>query len=227
MAKLKSISRSQRFRLAFSAFFVFLLLAQFLRSGSLLWGAVFALGASFLYFRQTANMLSALPLFMGTLILPFFFPHNLGTGITTLFSAAVAGLFGVALGVKNLVLIHRAAFLEAGAYVLAYAALLLFFMQAVSGAFLSVWLFTVFAVWLSFCSLLSDYRPALAFATLMGGLIWAVSWLPIGFLNSASLCFAVTLFSGDAMRENRISGRNTAVLSALIVLILMTSHWRL
>lgn len=226
MAKLQLISKSQRFRLACSAVFVFLLLAQFVRSGSLVWGVVFVLGASFLYFRETANMLSALPLFAGSIITPFFFPHNLGTGIATLFAAVVAVLFGVALGAKNLVLIHREELLEASSYALSYAALLLFFMQALS-LFFPAWLFAVYVLCLAFYALFADYRPALFCALVVGELMWIVSWLPIGFLNAASLCFAVTLFIGDAVRENRIRVRNSAIIIALIVLIVVTSHWRM
>lgn len=172
-------------------------------------------------------MLSALPLFAGAVISPFFFPHGLGLTAATLFSLAIAALFGSALGVKNLVLIHRDAVLEAGAYALAYVALLLFFMQALSGAFALIWLYAALCIWLSSYLLTRDYRIALVFALLMGELIWIVSWLPIGFLNSASACFAVMLFAGDAVREKRISARNTAILIALIALIFTTSHWRI
>jgi hypothetical protein len=179
-----------------------------------------------LYFRETANMLSALPIFAGAVSAPFFFPHGLGSYAAVLFSVVIAVLFGSALGVKNLLLIHRDAVLEAGAYALAYVALLLFFMQAPSSAFFPLWLFAICALWLAAYVLTLDYRPALIFATLMGELVWAVSWLPIGFLNAASLCFAVILFTGDAVRENRISAKNTAILGALIALIFSTSHWR-
>lgn len=172
-------------------------------------------------------MLSALPLFAGAVSAPFFFPHGLGAGAVTLFSAVIAMLFGGALGVKNLVLIHREAVLEVSAYALAYVALLLFFMQTLSGVFVLMWLYAVCTLWLSSYLLARDYRIALVFAMIMGELIWIVSWLPIGFLNSASLCFAITLFAGDAVRENRLSGRNAAILTALIFLIFATSHWRL
>ncbi|MDO8582620.1 MAG: hypothetical protein Q7R63_01370 [bacterium] len=171
-------------------------------------------------------MLSALPLFVGAVSAPFFFPHGLGAGAAMLFSAVVAMLFGGALGVKNLILIHREAVLEVSAYALAYVALLLFFMQTLSGAFALIWLYAVVCIWLSSCLLARDYRIALVLTTLMAELIWIVSWLPIGFLNSASVCFAVMLFAGDAVREKRISARNTAILAALIALIFITSHWR-
>lgn len=172
-------------------------------------------------------MLSALPLFVGAVFAPLFFPHNLGVPISTLFSAIIAGLFYVALGVKDLTLIHREKLLEVVAYVLLYIALLLFFMQALSGIFFFIWLYAVICAWLSFLLIADDYRAALLFATLMGELIWIVSWLPIGFLNSASICFALTLFAGDAVRENRISAKNTVVLGALITLIFVTSYWRI
>lgn len=172
-------------------------------------------------------MLSALPLFIGVVFAPLFFPHNLGVSAATLFSGVIAGLFYVALGVKDLTLIHREKLLEAAAYVLLYVALLLFFMQAASGMFFFVWLYAALCAFLSFLLLADDYRAALLFATLSGELIWAVSWLPIGFLNSASLCFAITLFAGDAVRENRISVKNTAIAGALIGLIFATSYWRI
>lgn len=226
MAKLRLILRNQRFRSAYKATLVLLILAQFMRSGSPVWGAAFFVIACFLYFRRTANMLAALPLFTGAVITPFFFPYNLGAPAATLFVACIAVLLYVAYGVKDLALIHRESLLEAGGYALSYVAFLLFFMQAMTGAFLPVWLFAVFCVWLSFLLIVRDYRVALLFATLFGQLIWIVSWLPIGFLNSASLCFAILLFAGDAARENRISAKNTAILGALIVLIFATSHWR-
>ena len=227
MAKLKSISGNQRFRLACSAGLIFLVLAQFLRTGSAAWGGAFFFAASFLYFRRTANMLSALSLFVGALFSPLFFPHNLGTPLSTLFSLVIASLLFVALGVKELILIHREALLEASGYALSYVALLLFFMQATFGMFFFAWLYAVFALFLAFYVLTKDHRMALLFATLFGELIWIVSWLPIGFLNSASVCFAIVLFAGDAVRENRISARNVAILAALIGLIFTTSHWRL
>ncbi len=197
-----------------------------MRSGSAVWGAAFFFTASYLYFRRTANVFSALPLFAGAATLPFFFPHNLGVPISTLFAGVIAGLLYVAQGVKDLFLIRRETLLEAGAYVIAYIALLLFFMQAMSSAFLVVWLYAVMCLWLSFFAIARDGRVALLSVTLFGELIWIISWLPIGFLNSASLCFAVMLFMGDAVRESRISGRNIAILGALIVLIFITSHWR-
>lgn len=227
MARLRSISRNQRFRLACSAGAVFLLVAQFLRSGSLWWGALFAIGAAFLYFRETANMLSALPLFAGTVVLPFAFPHNLGTGVTTLFSAVIAVLFGAALGIKNLVLIHRDELREAAAYALSYFALLVFFMQASSPAFLAVWLFAMGMLWLSFSALAASCRYGLLLALLLGEIMLAVAWLPMGFLNATSLCFVAVLFTGDAIRENRISIRKGLVLALLGVFILATSHWRI
>jgi len=226
VAKLLSISRSQRFRLACSTAFVFLLAAQFLRSGSLWWGGLFAVSAVFLYFKETANMLSALPLFIGSVTLPFFFPHNLGTGITTLFALIFAVLFGVALGVKSLILIHRETLLEAGGYTLAYIALLLFFMQTLSSFFL-LWIVLVVMLGLSFYTLLLDYRYAAFLTLIMSELAWIVAWLPIGFLNATSVCFALVLFLGDMMRENRISGRNALILGALVVLIFATSYWRI
>lgn len=227
MGKLSSISRSQRFRSAYKAALAFLILAQFLRSGSPVWGAAFVLFANFLYFRRTANVLHALPLFTGAVLTPFFFPHNLGVFITTLFAALIAGLLYVAFGVKDLALIHRESLLEVGGYALSYIALLLFFMQVMAGGFLLVWLYAVFCIWLSFLLIARDYRVALLFATLMGELIWIISWLPIGFLNSASLCFAVLLFMGDATQEKKISPRNTIILGAIIILIFITSHFRL
>ncbi len=227
MAKLKSISKSQRFRLACSAVFIFIVLAQFLRTGSPMWGAIFFFVASFLYFRRTANMLVALPLFTGAVISPLVFPHNLTTPLSTLFSLIIAGLLYVALGVKDLILIHRDALLEASAYVLSYVALLLFFMQASAGVFFVAWLYAVLALFLVFYLLTKDHRMATLFATLFGELIWIISWLPIGFLNSASLCFAFVLFAGDAVRENRISIKNTAILMSLGILIFTTSNFRL
>jgi hypothetical protein len=172
-------------------------------------------------------MLSALPLFTGAVLTPFIFPHNLTTPLSTLFSLIIAGLLYVALGVKDLILIHRETLLEASAYVLSYVAFLLFFMQATSGVFFVAWLYAVFSVFLAFYLLARDYRVALLFATLFGELIWIVSWLPIGFVNAASVCFASTLFMGDVARENRISAKNSLILGGLITLILSTSYWRI
>lgn len=164
---------------------------------------------------------------MGAVFAPLFFPHNLGLPASTLFSAIIACFFYIALGVKDLMLIHREELLEAGAYALLYVAFLLFFMQVLSGMFFFAWLYAAFCAWLSFLLIADDYRIAFLFAVLAGELLWIVSWLPIGFLNSASLCFACALFAGDAVHENRISPKNTAILGALIALILATSRFRI
>jgi hypothetical protein len=172
-------------------------------------------------------MLVALPLFTGAIVSPFLFPHNLTTPLSTLFSLVIASLLYVALGVKDLILIHREVLLEASAYALSYVAFLLFFMQAVSSMFFTAWLYAVLSIFLAFYLLTKDHRTATLFATLFGELIWIVSWLPIGFVNSASLCFAITLFAGDAVRESRISVKNTAILVSLSILIFTTSSFRL
>ena len=172
-------------------------------------------------------MLSALPLFTGAVIAPFFFPHNLTTPVSTLFSVIIAGLLYIALGVKDLILIRREALLEIGAYALLYSVLLLFFMQALSPVFLGVWLFAVFCTWLSFSLLAGDYRIALLFATLFGEIIWVVSWLPVGFLSATNMCFVFGLFAGDTVRKNRISMKNSAILGALFIFIAATAYWRL
>ena len=170
-------------------------------------------------------MFSALPLFLSVVITPFFFPHALGTFITTGFSVVLALLFGIALGVKNLILIHRAALLHAGAYVIIYITLLLFFIQAGSAAFLPLWLFTIFIFWLAFYSLLSDYRLALVPTVLLGELVWIASWLPIGFLNLTGICFVIALCMSIMVREDRVSNKNMALALAPIILIFVTSYW--
>ena len=190
-----------------------------------MWGAGFILIASFLYFRPISNMFSALPLFLGAMLVPFFVPHGLGTLITTVFSVIVSLLFGTALGVKNLILIHRAVLLETAAYVLSYITFLLFFMQAGLGVFFPLWIITIFILWLAFCLLIFDYRLALALAGLFGELIWVVSWLPIGFLSSTNICFLIILCAGDAVRKNKISGKNVVIVLALGIVILSMSYW--
>ncbi len=225
VAKLKSILRNQRFRLACSSLIFFVVLAQFMRSGSLWWGGAYLLTASFLYFRPIFNASSNFPLFIGIVSTPFFFPSGLGITAAILFSALCAILFFAALGSKNLVLTHRAAWREAGAYALSYVVLLLFFMQAINGPFLLLWVWAVSVLWLMLC--LTMPRPRLAFVciVLIGELIWIVSWLPIGFLSMANLCFAVLLFIGDSAVKNRVTIRTTALFSAFIALVFLSSYW--
>ena len=224
MVKLKLILKSQRFRLAFSTLIFFVTLAQFMRSGSLWWGVAYVLVAFFLYMRPIFNSSAVLPLFFGVLVMPFFFPPNLGIIAAGLFSIALTFLFFATLGIKNLILINRAAWREGSAYFFSYIVFLLFFMQAVSAHFWIIWLWAALSVFLALCLLMRDYRRALPCTAFMGELIWVASWLPIGFLGLANLCFAFLLFMGDAMAENRISIRKMVIFIVLIFVIFASSY---
>lgn len=188
------------------------------------WGAVYALIALFLYMTPYHNATSALPLFLGILVMPFFFPAGLGSVAAGIFSVALAFLFFAALGVKNLVLTNREAWREGSAYLFSYIVFLLFFMQTVSAAFWLMWLWAIVSIFLALHLLLRDYPRALICTAFMGEFIWVASWLPIGFLSNANLCFALVLFTGDAITKNRISIRKIAILFVLIGIIFMSSY---
>lgn len=144
-----------------------------------------------------------------------------------IFSAALSVLFFAALGIKNLVLTNREAWREGSAYFFSYIVLLLFFIQAVSSQFWFIWLWAVFSIFLALCFLMRDYRRALPCTAFMGELIWIASWLPIGFLSIANLCFAILLFMGDAVLENRLRARNIAIFIALLIIVSVFSYWLL
>jgi hypothetical protein len=195
-----------------------------LRFGSFFWGALFVGSALFLYFRPAVNISAGLPLLLGGILLPFFVPNNLGITVAVLSAAFSAALIAIAVGVKNLILINRDMLREAGVYVMAYCAFTLFFMQAV-GNFFIPWVYALIMALAAFGVITQKWPLVFAFGVVIGELLWIVSWLPIGFLASANMCFAVVLFTADAVREGRLNARKSAAVAALLVFILLSSRW--
>ena len=195
-----------------------------MRSGSLWWGVAYVLVAFFLYMRPIFNSSAVLPLFFGVLVMPFFFPLNLGIIVAGLFSIALTFLFFAVLGIKNLILTNRKAWREGSAYLFSYILFLLFFMQTISGTFWLIWLWAVVSIFLALCLIMRDYRWALPCTALIGELLWVTAWLPMGFIGSANLCFALFFLITGAVMENRISMKKIGILTAFILIVFVSSR---
>lgn len=159
-------------------------------------------------------------------------------------SAVVFGfLFFVILGLKNLIFIRRRYWRLLLVFSLFYLVFLNFFLINQSSFFALKWLGTVFLLVL----LMQDLIRALITpvtanmivagwlsAFLLGQAVWIISWLPIGFLNSANLAVIMALLLVDlnvnyfwgTLRRGLIV-KDLALFLVLFLIILGTSQWKL
>ena len=160
-----------------------------------------------------------------------------------LMAAFYAFLFYIILGLKNLVFINRANWHQALHLLLFYEMFLLFwgagdettFLLRLAGIFVTSMLlirefFKVAAVDFPKRRVIASWILALLFAET----VWAISWLPIGFLNSAALALLAVFtlinltlshFKGTLNKKAVLSAITFFILFALAIFI--TSKWRI
>ncbi|MBI3638680.1 hypothetical protein HY227_02990 [Candidatus Wolfebacteria bacterium] len=215
---------------------------------------VFAGAACYFYFRKSFNAKKFSASFLALVLGSFLSVKILPLGESGwLFSAAVfwSAMFFILLGIKNMVFIRRQpiyfflnSFLFAGAFIL-------FFIEKKSDFFalnyllLGVAAYALFKEFLVFNFEISGdpARPmvfarkkliSLIFAFLTLQLVWAISILPIGFLNSASLALLMVLIFQDfslhnwsGILERKIILRNATIFLIMSLIIFAFSRWAL
>lgn len=222
--------------------FVFgiLLLLVYTREFSVLWLAIFVIAASFLYFRPPLNNWFYLGSFVSLLSLSAvaanFMPQN---WIVILAPIFFSFLFYLLLGVKNLIFVHRKNWYYLLSSALFYALFTVFFLSSKAEYFifklggLSLILLILLGEFLKIFINAYPKRRVLVCWTLsllVIELILAVSFLPLGFLNSAnltllSLLFLINLvvhhFNGTLKQKVVLS--NAAIFVLLGLLVFATS----
>lgn len=236
--KLKSVLQSQQSILLFKALiFLGFLTLVYIGNFSLVPILFFLTIAIVLYSKPIFNTFYFWASFAILLILALNSPPS--------FFAAVfyAFLFYIILGLKNLVFINRVNWHQALHLSLFYVLFMFFwgldgatpFLLKLSGIFLtSLFLlrefFKVAAVDFSKRSIAASW----VFALLVVEAVWAISWLPIGFLNSAALALlAIFVLINLILHYFKGTLNKKIVLSAItffilfMLLIFITSKWRI
>ncbi len=225
-ARLRSIVRNPRLLLACKGIaFSALLWAHAVAPGWLS-GVFFIGGAVFLYATPLFNASSVFSLFIAEIIISFAL-----LPVAPAFRAAVIVLLGVAfaitVGLKNLVLTHREEWVCGLCCALSYTIIFIFFLWHGNGPFWFVWLVAMSALGLIWSVMIRDGHVVGLALVLFGEMIWVVSWLPIGFFASANMVFLAMLFMGDIILKKKITGKDMALFAVFIVIILVSSYWKL
>lgn len=250
LRKLNLASKAPLLRLAFKALIFFGLLAWAgLGEKSFFPVLVFVLAAVFIYFLPVLNWRRLFASFFILLILSLAFILY-SAPLISHFSLLIAVIFGfvffLILGIKNLIFVERSAFYYLLNNLLFFLAFLFFFSQwsLVDGPWFIVRYLSMFAVvfflkkeFLAFLVLESPGRRLLisaGFAFIVLQLVWAISYLPIGFLNSAALALPLVFVLGDftihhfgGSLNRRVVLRNATILIAIIIVISAVSRWGL
>lgn len=220
------ILRNPRFILACKGLFLGALLWFFAYQGGWFAGVIYVSAAGLLYFQPLFNVSAYFPFFAGTVLLSFVAVFA-GVVYPLILAFLFAGVFSVIFGAQNLILTQRASWVRASAYLLSYLCLLLFFMQGMAGVFWFSWIALITLIGLFWQAVIPDrvlLAPALV---VVGELAWVVSWLPIGFLSSANLVLLTMLFVGDGCIDGRIRWKHLFLFAGLIVMVLLSSYWKL
>ncbi len=213
---------------------------------------IFALTAFYLYFRPLFNsrqlLWSFLILFLiSVLVLKNEFLTQNPWFLVLIIILSI--LFGLILGIKNLVFIKREPLYYILNGLLFLITFILFFISEKSELFFFKYLFTGLAAFLlsreflifnlgesleSFKLMTPSRRnlTALAFGFLMLQATWTIAVLPLGFLNSASLALLIALILEDFFIEHwsgamnrKIILRNITLFLVLGLVILGASRW--
>ncbi len=234
--KLKSVLRNPQLRLGFKSavFGALLLFAHPL---------VFLAGGAFLYLKpifRTFEMIGPFILLTGISLL--LAKTTVGGYYFFLSGVYSAVIFYLILGVKDLIFVRRADWHRVLNLALAYGAFLLFFYY--SQEFFLAKILTLFFVTLFLLRIFSAIGGSafggkkrlvywlLAFLILEA--VWAVSFLPIGFVNSAGIVALVYFTLTDlSLRylENKLTRRKILTDATIFVLLLLAifafSRWSL
>ena len=243
LKKLNSVSKNPALRLAFRAIVFSLALAFFGSSRS--FGAFFLFIALAFYFylkpffEAKKYFFSFLIFLIAALLAISRLPAE--SGKWNFIAAAVFGLiFFAFLGIKNLVFISRSSIYEFLNNFVFFLVFIVFFMADKS----SGWIFWGYsAAVLSFFLLFRESiisRPgrdinlfSASLAALISQFVLAVSYLPVGFLNSAAISLAAVLvlkdltvshLRGDLNRQ--VILKNATIILLFSVIVFIASKWQ-
>lgn len=229
-------------------FSVFLVLG----SANWSWLAIFIIAALYFYFRESWNrsrFFSSFVILLSSSVLSVW--RLAGQSSPLLFAAAVIFgiLFFILLGVKNFIFVHRLLPYYFLSSFLLLAVFLLFFSVDKSNLLTAEYLLvglSAFLLYREFLLFNSESSPSLlqtplitrknliafALAFLTFQLVWVVSLLPLGFLNSASLLLLFALLFEDLLLHNwngtltrQIILRNMTFLLLIGLVIFAFSKW--
>ncbi len=224
--KLLLITKNPRFLLACKSAVFGVLLWLFWSSPGLFWGFVYGAGAGFLYFRPLFNSSASFFLLVAEIALSIALqPSSFMARV--MYTLGFSCIFFIILGIKNLVLTNRERWMQGICYILLYISVLDFFLHYFSRPFWFAWVFAILMLLCILLSFIADRRLIGPVLVLLGELLWVVSWLPIGFLASANIVFLVMVYIGNALREKRLTAKNSALFIVLIAVVLGTSYWKL
>lgn len=248
LKKLKSALGSLRgsiLPLALKSLVLGVLLFFALATGKWFFVAVFVLSGCYFYFVPSVNSRHFLASFLVILFFPVFLRQFLDSGWFLIVSLAYLAIFFVLLGLKNLIFINRRpiyCFLNG---ILIFAIFSLFFWSDRTGAlFFLKYLFVFFAFLFLFKEFLNVSSEgsgaqknnlfAWSVSFLVLQIVWALSFLPINFLNAGALILLIVLIFQDFI-SGYISGsidrklilRNITIFIALALAIFGASSWSL
>lgn len=184
--------------------------------------------AGWFYFRPSFNSSAFLSLFALFLFLSFMDPYLLVLIILSV-------LFGILLGLKNMVLVNRQLWRSVLIFSLFYLSFLEFY-EIGNFLFPLKWLLFVFIVWLLFVELFKGFldQPhrvlSLTSALIIGELMWIINWLPIGFLSSANITILAVFLIADLAAyyyrkklSQKLIIKGIVLFFILLILVLLTS----
>ena len=221
--KLKSILRNPHFILAYKAVFLAGVLVYAMRSGGWWWAVYFIVAGAF-YLRPLFNTTLFLPLTLVIAALSIMWQPG-APALQILFAVFYSTLLLIVIGLKNLVLTHRAQWTYGLSAALSYGTTASFFVHAPHGFFWGWWASTIFLFTLIFSAVVPNRRYSILAAVLMGELLWVSSWLPIGVVSSSTLVTLTALFIIDVLRESRMRWGAVILLGGLLGLVFGTSYW--
>ena len=199
----------------------------FLSGWGLSWWFAYALFLCASYFSPVANASRLILPFSVALFLPLFsygIPYGRWAAPAALF---LGGAFAAMLGVKNLTITHREAWVGVVSHALVYLSFLSFFALAPSRGFALLALFALYAAVACVRACGGEFRVALPLVSAQAGVLWGASLLPIGFVGETNIAFGAFLFMHDALHSGAFRASRAASLAGAIALIGLVSSWRL
>jgi len=243
--RLKSVFKTSQLRLILKAlvFAGLLLWVKFSGFGILPVLAFWVLNLA-MYYREPEHGKTELFYSFAILLIVSIFGVSLLSHFEFLLAAVAvfSFIFYLSLGIKGLVFVRRAEWNRIKDFLLLYSIFIGYFLSDKYDWFYAKYLFVFIAAFFiasEFISWMDIGFPkrqrlaALVFAFLILQLLWAVSILPIGFINSATLMlafsylilnFSVSHFAGS-INKNLIV-KNSIILFFALVAILFLADWK-
>ncbi|MFA5098684.1 MAG: hypothetical protein WC461_00495 [Candidatus Paceibacterota bacterium] len=216
-----------------------------LATGEWFYIAAFVLAGCYFYFFPGVNSRQFLASFLVILLFPAFLREFLDSGWFLAVSLAYTAIFFVLLGLKNLIFINRRPIYHFLNGVLVLAIFSLFFWSDRSGILFFVKYLAAFSAFLYLFKEFLDISNeipgaqknnlfAWSVSFLVFQIVWALSFLPINFLNAGALTLLIILIFQDFILghingsiNRRLVLRNITVFIALALAIFGASSWSL